>query len=86
MQARVLQNKFKISLQKEENIQEELRSELNEILKGTPDYKLEDQISTIKKSKSFTMDGKNILNFIIITQEWYLRLNTNRFVEKGSKY
>ena len=37
MQAKVLQNKFKISLQKKENIQEELRSELNEILKGTPE-------------------------------------------------
>ena len=38
---------FRISLQKEEKIQEELQSELKEILKGNPNYKSEDQRSTI---------------------------------------
>ena len=42
-----------IILQKEEKIQEELRSELNEILKGNLNYKSNDQISTIKMLKSF---------------------------------
>ena len=37
-----------ISLQKEEKIQEVFKLELNEILKGDPDYKLEDQINATK--------------------------------------
>ena len=38
----------RISLQKEQNIQEEFRSELNEIFKENPNYKSKDQISIIK--------------------------------------
>ena len=37
-----------ISLQKEEKIQEVFKLELNEILKGDLDYKLEDQINATK--------------------------------------
>ena len=36
------------SLQKEEKIQEVFKLELSEILKGDPDYKLEDQINATK--------------------------------------
>ena len=38
----------RISLQKEQNIQEEFGSELNEIFKENPNYKSKDQISIIK--------------------------------------
>ena len=65
-----------ISLQKEDKIREEFILELNEILKGNPNHKSEDQISGQEK----------LLNSIMIILEWYLRLNTNQFVEKGSKY
>ena len=65
-----------ISLQKEDKIREEFILELNEILKGNPNYKSEDQISGQEK----------LLNSIMIILEWYLRLTTNQFVEKGSKY
>ena len=33
-----------------------------------------------------TMDRKKFLIFIMIILEWYLMLNTNQFMEKGSKY
>ena len=45
-------------------------------LVNKPNYKSEDQISGQEK----------LLNSIMIILEWYLRLNTNQFVEKGSKY
>ena len=41
----------RISLQKEEKIQEEFRSEVNEILKGNPHYKSDIRESTIKNIK-----------------------------------
>ena len=72
-----------ISLQKEEKIQEVFKLELNEILKGDPDYKLEDQINVTKIWKSYTMTGKKLLNFIMIMLECDLRLNSNQFMEMG---
>ena len=77
--------KGRISLQKEEKIQEVSRLELNEILKGNPNYKSEDQISTIKNIKKL-YNERLLINFITIILEWYLRLNTNQFMEKESKY
>ena len=41
----------RISLQKEEKIQEEFRSEVNEIFKGNPHYKSDIRESTIKNIK-----------------------------------
>ena len=77
--------KGRISLQKEEKIQEVSRLELNEILKGNPNYKSEDQISTTKNIKKL-YNERLLINFITIILEWYLRLNTNQFMEKESKY
>ena len=56
----------------------------NEILKGSPNYKSKDQKSTIKNIKKFYNEGKKFLIFIMIILEWYLILNTNQFMEKGS--
>ena len=45
--------------------------------------KLEDQRSTIKKyEQSLIMDREKLSHFIMIIQEWYLRLNINQFMEK----
>ena len=41
----------RVSLQKEEKIQEDFQLELNEILKENPNYKSKDQVSTIKNIK-----------------------------------
>ena len=41
----------RISLQKQEKIQEEFQSKLNEILKGNANYESKDQISTTKNIK-----------------------------------
>ena len=32
------------------------------------------------------MDRKKFLVFLMIILEWYLILNTNQFIDKGSKY
>ena len=41
----------RISLQEDEKIKEEFRSQLNEILKGNPNYKSKEEINTIKNIK-----------------------------------
>ena len=72
IRAKVLQNNLiiyndikngRISLQKEENIQEEFSSKLNEILKGNLNYKSKDQINTIKNIKKFYDGPGKVLNF-----------------------
>ena len=69
-----------ISLQKEKIIQEESRSEQNEILKRTPNYKSKDQISTIKVIQ---WTGK-VLDFYNDYTIMILMLYTNQIMEKGS--
>ena len=95
IRAKVLQNNLiiyndikngRISLQKEENIQEEFSSKLNEILKGNLNYKSKDQINTIKNIKKLYDGPGKVLNFLMVILEWYWWLNTNQFMEKGSKY
>ena len=56
-------NNCRIRLQKEEKIQEEFQSELNEILKGNPNYKSKDQISTIKNIQNAYNGREKVLNF-----------------------
>ena len=58
-------------------IQEEFQSELNEILKGNPNYKSKDQLNTIKNIKKLYDGREKFLIFIMIILEWHLRLNTN---------
>ena len=41
----------RITLQEDEKIKEEFRSQLNEILKGNPNYKSKEEINTIKNIK-----------------------------------
>ena len=53
----------RINLQKEEKIQDESQSELNEILNGNPNYKSEDQISTIKKIKTIYNGQQKLIKF-----------------------
>ena len=68
----------RISLQEDEKIKEEFRSQLNEILKGNPNYKSKEQINTIKNIKKDHNGREKVLNFIMIVLEWYLMLNTNQ--------
>ena len=49
-------------------------------------FKSEDQTCVIKNTKKTALDGRRLLNFIVIVLESYLRLNTNYFMEKGLKY
>ena len=74
----------RLSLQKEEKIQEEFGSELSEILKVNLNYKSKE--INKKYKKNFTMDGKKFLIFITIILEWFLMLDTNQFMDKSSKY
>ena len=53
----------RISLQKEEKIQEVFRSELNEMLKGNPNYKSEDQISAIKNIRKLYNGREKVTKF-----------------------
>ena len=53
----------RISLQKEENVQEEFWSKLNEILKRNPNYKTKDQISAIKNIQKLHNGQKKVFNF-----------------------
>ena len=55
----------RISLQKEEKIQEEFRSELHEILKGNPNYKSDIQKSTRKNIKKLYNGREKVLNFLL---------------------
>ena len=72
----------RISLQKEES-----NLGVHKILKGNAVHRSEDQISAIKNIKKlYNEREKVILNFIMIILTWYLRLNTNQFIEKGAKY
>ena len=68
----------RISLQEDEKIKEEFRSQLNEILKGNPNYKSKEEINTIKNIKKVHNGREKVLNFIMIVLEWYLMLNTNQ--------
>ena len=78
----------RISLQKEEKIQEEFRLELNEILKGNLNYESKDQINIIKILKKLYNVGEKVYNLCndYTRMVWYLVLNKNQFMEKGSKY
>ena len=67
-----------ITLQEDEKIKEEFRSQLNEILKGNPNYKSKEEINTIKNIKKDHNGREKVLNFIMIVLEWYLMLNTNQ--------
>ena len=71
-------NSGRISLQEDEKIKEEFRSQLNEILKGNPNYKSKEEINTIKNIKKIHNGRGKVLNFIMIVLEWYLMLNTNQ--------
>ena len=71
-------NSGRISLQEDEKIKEEFRSQLNEILKGNPNYKSKEEINTIKNIKKVHNGREKVLNFIMIVLEWYLMLNTNQ--------
>ena len=71
-------NSGRISLQEDEKIKEEFRSQLNEILKGNPNYKSKEEINTIKNIKKDHNGREKVLNFIMIVLEWYLMLNTNQ--------
>ena len=53
----------RINLQKEEKIQDESQSELNEILNGNPNYKSEDQISAINKIKTIYNGQQKLIKF-----------------------
>ena len=71
-------NSGRIGLQEDEKIKEEFRSQLNEILKGNPNYKSKEEINTIKNIKKDHNGREKVLNFIMIVLEWYLMLNTNQ--------
>ena len=60
-------------------MQEEFKIELNEILNRNLKYKSEDQVNAIKNIRSFTIDGKKVVNYRMIRLEWYLRLKINQF-------
>ena len=53
----------RITLQKEEKIQEKFRTELNEIVKGSPNYKSKDLINIIKKVKKLYNEREEVLDF-----------------------
>ena len=53
----------RISLQKEEKIQDKFWSELNKILKGNPNYKSEDQVSIMNNIKKLYNGREKVLNF-----------------------
>ena len=50
-------------MQKEKKIQEEFRLELNEILKGNPNYKLEEQRSAMKNIKKLYNGWEKVIKF-----------------------
>ena len=53
----------RISLKKEEKIQEESLSELNEILKGNLNFQSKDQINTIRNIEKLYNGWEKVLNF-----------------------
>ena len=53
----------RISLQKEQKIQEEFQLELNKIFKGNLDYKSEDRLSAIKNIKKLYNGQKKVIKF-----------------------
>ena len=53
----------RISLQKEEKIQDKFWSELNKILKGNLNYKSEDQVSIMNNIKKLYNGREKVLNF-----------------------
>ena len=57
---------------------------LNEILKSR--YKSEEQKSALQNIMFITNLQKLLLNYLMTILQLYLRLNTNQFMEKVSKY
>ena len=50
------------------------------------DHKTDDQISVIKRIKDLYNGREKVIKFYNFYTRMYLRLNTNQFMEKGSKY
>ena len=74
-----------VSLQKEEKIQEEFRFESNKILKGYPNYKSEDQVSTIENVTLYNGRGK-VLNSYNDYTKMVSGATYKSIMEKGSKH
>ena len=72
-----------ITIEKAEVKQKGFKFELNEIVKG--EEKSENHKSTIN-IKHFTNHEKKLKNCLMISLEFYLRLNTKQNMEKVSKY
>ena len=68
----------------EQKNQREFKSDLKVIVKEM--YKLEEQERPLKILKCFTRHRKELLNYLTIIMQLYLRLNINHFMEKDSKY
>ena len=60
------------------------RSDPNEKLKGR--HKSQDQKCSIKDIKMLYESREKLSMCLMIILQWYLRLNTNQFMEKDLKY
>ena len=73
-----------MKIEEAKNMQNVFKLNLNKISKGR--FKSEEQKSALKILNCITNYKKLLLNYLAIVLQFYLRLNTNQFMEKGSKY
>ena len=73
-----------MKLEQTTNLQNVFKSHLKEISRGK--FKSEEQKCALENIKLLTNHEKLLLNYLMIIFQLYLRLNTNQFMEKGSKY
>ena len=81
----------RITLQKEEKIQEEYKSEVNEILKGNPNYKSKHQTSAIENIKKLDNRREKVIKFYneftkMVSGTRNKSRRTGNIMEKSSKY
>ena len=79
--------KIQSSEMKPEDVKEPqnlFKPNLNEILESR--YKSEEQKSALQNIMFITNLQKLLLNYLMTILQLYLRLNTNQFMEKVSKY
>ena len=74
-------NSGEIKLEEAKKLQNVFKSNLNEISRGR--YKSEERKVHWKILNCFTNHKKLLLSYLMIILPFYLRLNTNQFMEKG---
>ena len=77
----------KISLTDVKNDQENLKSDLNEIKKGSKKHRSKEKKKTLCTIlKCFTMQETRLLNFMMIILQWCLKQKLKQLKEQDLKY